>query len=98
MVVLVAIKCPECKSDNIIRRGYTRNRTQRYLCQNPLCGRTTFILEHEYIDKGKLPATKEKIIDMALNGSGIRDTARVLGVSTTTVINTLKKRTQNSNV
>jgi len=28
---------------------------------------------------------------MALNGSGVRDTARVLGVSTKTVIKVLKK-------
>jgi hypothetical protein len=32
------------------------------------------------------------MVDMALNGSGIRDTARVLRVSPTTVINTLKKK------
>src|SRR5262245_6540756 len=32
------------------------------------------------------------MIDMALNGSGIRDTARVLGISTDTVLNELKKR------
>jgi transposase-like protein len=32
------------------------------------------------------------MVDMALNGSGIRDTARVLGVSPTTVISTLKKK------
>ena len=29
---------------------------------------------------------------MALNGNGIRDTARVLGISTHTVINELKKK------
>ena len=29
---------------------------------------------------------------MSLNGSGIRDTARVLKISPTTVINTLKKK------
>ncbi|HRY15610.1 MAG TPA: IS1-like element transposase [Candidatus Competibacteraceae bacterium] len=29
---------------------------------------------------------------MAINGSGIRDTARVLDISPTTVINELKKR------
>jgi transposase-like protein len=29
---------------------------------------------------------------MALNGSGIRDTARVLGVSPMTVMSTLKKK------
>jgi insertion element IS1 protein InsB len=34
---------------------------------------------------------KQQICDMAMNGSGIRDTARVLGVSQTTVIDTLKK-------
>ncbi|NMF59602.1 hypothetical protein HC246_16650 [Pseudanabaena yagii GIHE-NHR1] len=28
---------------------------------------------------------------MAINGSGIRDTSRVLGISPTTVINELKK-------
>jgi transposase-like protein len=39
-----------------------------------------------------LPAVKQQIIDMALNGSGVRDTSRVLGISTATVINELKKR------
>jgi len=34
------------------------------------------------------------MVDMALNGSGIHDTARVLRVSPTTVINTLKKKSQ----
>jgi len=32
------------------------------------------------------------MIEIALNGSGIRDTARVLGVSPTTVMLTLKKK------
>jgi transposase-like protein len=35
---------------------------------------------------------KEKIIDMATNASGIRDTARVLGIDKNTVISQLKKR------
>jgi insertion element IS1 protein InsB len=34
---------------------------------------------------------KQQITDMAVNGSGIRDTARVLGISPTTVIEELKK-------
>ncbi|HJY82277.1 MAG TPA: IS1-like element transposase [Candidatus Binatia bacterium] len=33
---------------------------------------------------------------MALNDSGIRDTARVLGISPTTVITTLKKKHRRS--
>ena len=35
---------------------------------------------------------KEKIIDMAINASGIRDTARVLGIDKNTVISQLKKK------
>jgi transposase-like protein len=48
------------------------------------------VLEPAY--NGRLPQVKEQIIDMALNGSGIRDTARVLKISPTTVINELKKK------
>jgi hypothetical protein len=42
-----------------------------------------------------LPEVKEKIIDMAMNGSGIRDTARVLKISPSTVINEIKKKESN---
>jgi insertion element IS1 protein InsB len=48
--------------------------------------------------KGRSPEIKEQIIDMALNGSGIRDTARVLKISPTTVINELKKKSPHSAV
>ncbi|HJW30291.1 MAG TPA: IS1 family transposase, partial [Saprospiraceae bacterium] len=48
----------------------------------------------DYSDKGRLPEVKQRIVDMAVNGSGIRDTARVLGISTDTVINELKKETE----
>jgi transposase-like protein len=65
------------------------NDKQRYLCQNQDCPRKTFILDYTY--KGCLPKIKQQIIDMALNGSGIRDTARVLGISPNTVINEIKK-------
>jgi len=35
---------------------------------------------------------KEQVVEMAINGSGIRDTARVLKINKNTVINTLKKK------
>ncbi|CAK0778384.1 hypothetical protein CCP3SC1_950013 [Gammaproteobacteria bacterium] len=38
-----------------------------------------------------MPEVKEQIIDMAMNGSGIRDTARVLGISPGTVISKIKE-------
>jgi len=46
----------------------------------------------DYSYNGLLPDVKGRIIDMALNGSGIRDTARVLRVSPNTVIDELKKK------
>jgi transposase-like protein len=63
---------------------------QRYRCQNPECEKKTFIREYSY--EAYLPQVKQKISDMALNGSGIRDTAHVLGVSPNTVIDNLKKK------
>ena len=57
---------------------------------NGQCPAKTFILDYSY--NGYLSAVKDQIIDMAVNGSGIRDTARVLKISPTTVINELKKK------
>ena len=36
---------------------------------------------------------KEQVVDMVINGSGIRDTARVLKIDKGTIISTLKKAT-----
>jgi len=44
-----------------------------------------------YKDNGAKPQTKQQIIEMSLNGSGICDTSRVLGVSINTVMSVLKK-------
>ena len=46
----------------------------------------------EYSYAGHSPEVKQQIVDMAMNASGIRDTARVLPVSPTTMINELKKK------
>jgi insertion element IS1 protein InsB len=89
-VVLIPVRCPHCGSDQVVKRGKTENVKQRYLCQKPECPTQTFILDYDY--QGYLPEVKKRIIDMALNGSGIRDTARVLEISPTTVISELKKK------
>ncbi|HJW29829.1 MAG TPA: IS1-like element transposase [Saprospiraceae bacterium] len=78
-----------------MKRSKTKNAKQRYLCQKPDCPTQTFILDYD--SQGYLPEVKKRIIDMALNGSGIRDTARVLEISPTTVINELKKKNFTSN-
>jgi insertion element IS1 protein InsB len=51
--------------------------------------RRIFLLQ--YHDRGRVPEIRRQVIDMAINGSGIRDTARVLRISPTTVIAVLKK-------
>jgi transposase-like protein len=78
-----------CHSDQVIKGGKTKAGQQRYKCQNTACPCYSFQLDLLY--KGRAPAIKAQIVDMSVNGSGIRDTARVLKISTTTVINTLKK-------
>ncbi len=89
-MVLIPVRCPHCGSDQVVKRGKTENAKQRYLCQQQDCPIKTFILDYDY--NGCLPEVKQQIIDRALNGSGIRDTAHVLKISPTTVIKELKKR------
>jgi len=87
---LEPVLCPTCGSDDVVKHGQSQSGKQRYKCRNRNCKRSTFI--HDYAYRGYLPDVKRQIVDMALNGSGIRDTARVLKISPTTVIEELKKR------
>jgi len=91
-MVLEPVHCPNCGSINVVRYGKTAQRKQRYLCRNQEC-RRTFIQEYTY--QGYLPKVKQQITDMAVNGSGMRDTARVLKISRNTVTQELKKNSHN---
>jgi insertion element IS1 protein InsB len=93
-VAVVEVQCPECKCLEIVKYGRQANGEQRYRCNNLSCKRKIFLVQ--YHDKGRLPEVKRQIVEMALNESGIRDTARVLGVSPTTVLTTLKKKRRRS--
>lgn len=84
------IPCPECGSENVIKSGFTAQGKQRYHCQYSECDKKNFILDYTY--KACLPSIKELVIDMAINGSGIRDTARILKISRNTISNTIKKK------
>ncbi len=88
-MVLEPIHCPSCNSTNVVKNGKSAEGKQRYRCRNDACHRRSFILDYSY--RGYLPEVKQQISDMAINGSGIRDTARVLKISPTTVIEELKK-------
>ena len=88
-MVLEPIICPRCNTTNVVKNGRSDEGKQRYRCRNPECRRSYFIREYSY--RGYLPEVKQQISNMAINGSGIRDTARVLKISPTTVIEELKK-------
>jgi transposase-like protein len=90
-VMTQVLHCPYCQGSDIVRHGTTPDGKQRYRCRECLLGRgRTFLLEYTYA--GQSPEVKQQIVDMALNASGIRDTARVLHISPTTVLKELKKR------
>ena len=93
-MVLRPVLCPHCHSDHVIKGGKTKAGQQRYKCQNADCPCYSFQLDLLY--KGRVPAIKAQIVDMRLNGSGSRDTVRVLQISPTTVINELKKKSLRS--
>ena len=86
-MAVVAVQCPSVR---VVRYGRQANGEQHYRCNNVDCERRIFLAR--YHNTGRLPEVKRQMVEMALNGSGIRDTARVLGVSPTTVISTLKKK------
>ena len=95
-MITQVLHCTYCQGTDIVRHGTSSEGKQRYRCRACRCRRgRTFLLDSTYI--GQSPAVKQQIVDMAMHASGIRDTARVLHVSPTTVISELKKRNLHSN-
>ncbi len=88
-MVYVPVQCPYCQRTEVIKVGKQANGTQRYRCHNRQCERRIFLLQYQ--DRGRIPEVRRQVGDTALNGSGIRDIARVLRISPTTVIAVLKK-------
>jgi len=78
-MVYVPVQCPYCHSTEVIKAGKQANGAQCYQCQNEQCVRRIFLMQ--YHDRGRVPEIRRQVIDMAINGSGIRDTARVLRIS-----------------
>ena len=92
-MIMEAIICPHCKSEDVTKYGLTSDGKQRYECKNKNCHAKTFIRNYSY--KGRIPEVKKQIIEMSMNASGIRDISRVQNVSPVTVIKELKKRIVN---
>ena len=92
-MVSTRLSCIHCSSEDIVKYGKKPNGAQRLKCNH--CKK---LFQEAYINNGAKPETKSFIIKMSVNGSGIRDISRVLGVSQNTVMSVLKKRNQFSQI
>ena len=70
--------------------GKNAQNIQRHHCKNSACPTKIFMLDYCY--NACTPGIKEKVVEMAINSSGIRDTARVLSINKNTVSSILKSK------
>ena len=90
MIHTVEIHCPYCNSNNLQKNGKSPNSLQRWHCKS--CKK---YFQQEYRYNAYIFGVREKIIEMTLNGSGVRDTGRVLKINKNTVVSVLKKNAKN---
>lgn len=81
----ITVHCPLCQSNRVYLHGKTTAGHVRYRC--PAC---PHVFQLTYTYEARKPGVKDKIVDMAFNGSGVRDTARVLKIGINTVLRALK--------
>lgn len=81
MGILIKQCCIYCQSDNIIKHGHAGNGKQRYLCRQ--CHKR-YVSAYTYT--AYQPMTNQRIVRLTQEGLGIRSTARVLHISTTTLL------------
>ena len=84
------LHCPPCQGTDRVRQGKTPLGKPRYRCRETSGQGGTFRLDDSY--PGQSPHINEQSVAMAMHASGIRDTARLLHISPTTVSKELKKR------
>lgn len=82
----ISVACRKCNDTaSVVKNGKAPTGIQRFYCRS--C-RFSFQLEYRY--NANQPGTAKRVVAMAMNGSGIRDTGRVLEISPTTVLSHLK--------
>ncbi len=94
MRVVEPVRCPHCEGVEVVAYGKTATGKHRFRCQNEQCERPTFL--RAYSSQGCVPEVKRQIVEMTLNGSGVRNIARVLQISATPGSEELKKRPERS--
>ena len=92
----IEIFCKHCNSYNVkfVGYNYSISGLKKQRCECKSCGKK-FQLDYAYASYRS--GVKEQIVSMSQNGSGIRDTARVLKVSRRTVHQELLKKKTKSN-
>ena len=90
MTCYTKVHCPKCDNKEIKKAGFNTCGVQRYFCRNVSCDVNTLMLSYRY--KAYNDGVIEQAIDMAINSSGMRDIARVLGISRNTISKALKKK------
>ena len=89
MVRLLVFR-PSCRNDRVVKRGTMATAQPRSRCQNEPCSHPSCL--RDPTDKGRQPEVNAQVLEMSLNGRGVRDTARVLPISTATIMQESKKR------
>lgn len=82
----ISVKCPHCLSTKVKKNGKKPKGEQNFYCHS--C-KKQFLYEYKY--RGACPSNKKLLRFMTLNGSGIRDIMRVLGLSPVCIIMVLRK-------
>lgn len=81
--------CSHCHTTDVVKNGKSAEGKQRHRCRNTDCSRASFILNYTY--RSHVLVVKQQVSELAMNDSGIRDMAWVLMISSTKVIEELKK-------
>lgn len=81
----IQVCCPHCEGTNVKKNGRKANGKQNFLCR--ACHKQ---FQAEYAYRGANPKIKQLSLKMALYGSGIRDTGKVLDLCPSSVLRMLR--------
>ena len=84
--ITVRVSCPHCEGTKVKKNGVKKNGNQNFLCRT--CVKQ---FQSHYTYKGADPGNVRLAKAMAMNGSGIRDTQRVLRISIVCILSILRK-------
>ena len=86
-MISVAVACPHCQSQNIVRNGHAPDGRQRHLCRD--CGRRSRAAPRS---QAYSQDERETILRAYHERASLRGLRRVFGVSRTTVSGWLQKK------